>query len=132
MSSDHTPLIVNIFIFEEQFQTRKQTIIKNGKEEMRFITKIIKSVKRLNLDHIKSKEDLEQLVQEFMHNIDKIWLKHSKIVNITRHSKSWWSEECQRGLEKYRSSRFLEDWKNFKSVVKKIKWGILMLKSRKL
>ena len=108
MSSDHTPLMVNILIFEEHIQTRKQTIIKNSKE-MRFITKIIKSVKRLNLDHIKSKEDLEQLVQEFMHNIDKIWLKHSKIVNITRHSKSWWSEECQRRLEKYRSSRCLED-----------------------
>ena len=88
---------------------------------MRFITIIIKSVKRLNPDHIKSKEDLEQLVQEFMHNTDKIWLKHSKMVNITRHSKSWWSEECQRGLEKYRSSRCLEDWKNFKSIVKKIK-----------
>ena len=88
MSSDHTPLMVNILIFEEHIQTRKQTIIKNSKE-MRFITKIIKSVKRLNLDHIKSKEDLEQLVQEFMHNTDKIWLKHSKMVNITRYSKSW-------------------------------------------
>ena len=76
---------------------------------MRFITKIIKSVKRLNSDHIKSKEDLEQLVQEFMHNTDKIWLKYSKMVNITRYSKSWWSEECQRELEKYRSSRCLED-----------------------
>ena len=63
MSSDHTPFIVNIFIFEKQFQTRKQTIIKNSKEEMRFITKIIKSVKRLNTDHIESKEDLEQLIQ---------------------------------------------------------------------
>ena len=76
---------------------------------MRFITIIIKSVKRLNPDHIKSKEDLEQLVQEFMHNTDKIWLKYSKMVNITRYSKSWWSEECQRELEKYRSSRCLED-----------------------
>jgi len=54
------------------------------------------------------------------------------MVNITRHSKLWWSEECQRGLEKYRSSRCLEDWKNFKSVVKKIKWEFLMLKSKKL
>jgi len=94
MSPDHTPLMVNILIFEEHIQTRKQTIIKDSKEEMRFITKIIKSVKRLNPDHIKSKEDLKQLVQEFMHNTDKIWLKHSKMVNITRYSKSWWSEEC--------------------------------------
>ena len=62
MSSDHTLLMVNILIFEKHIQTRKQTIIKNSKEEIRFITKIIKSVKKLNLDHIKSKEDLEQLV----------------------------------------------------------------------
>ena len=123
--------MVNILIFEKYAQTRKQTIIKNSKEEMRFITKI-KSVKRLNPDHIKSKKDLKQLVQEFIHNTDKIWLKHSKMVNITRHSKSWWSKEYQRGLEKYRFSRCLEDWKNFKSIVKKIKWEFLMLKSKKL
>jgi len=71
--------------------------------------------------YIGSKKDLEQFVQDIVHNTDKIWLKHSKVVNITKYLKSWWSEECQRGLEKYRSSRCLEDWKNFKSVVKKTK-----------
>ena len=34
-------------------------IIKNNEEEMRFIAKIIEFVKRLNIDHIRSKEDLE-------------------------------------------------------------------------
>jgi len=87
MSSDHAPLIVNISIFEEYIQTRKQTIIKNSKEERNFIAETIKSIKRINMDHIKSKENLEQIVQDFACNMDEIWFKHSKIVNITRHLK---------------------------------------------
>ena len=59
MLLDYTLLIVNILIFKEHIQTRKQTIIKNSKEEMRLIAEIIKSVKRLNTDPIRSKEDLE-------------------------------------------------------------------------
>jgi len=87
MSSDHAPLMVNISIFEEYIQTRKQTIIKNSKEERNFIAETIKSIKRINMDHIKSKENLEQIVQDFACNMDEIWFKHSKIVNITRHLK---------------------------------------------
>ena len=41
------------------------------------------------MEHIASKEDLEQVVQEFTHNTDEIWFKHSKIVNDTKHSKLW-------------------------------------------
>jgi len=57
------------------------------------------------MEHISSKESIEQVVQEFIHNTDKIWFKHSKVVNITKYSKSWWKKECQRELEKYRASR---------------------------
>ena len=61
---DHTPLIVNIIIFEKYIQTKKQTIIKNIKEERNFITELINSIKRLSIEHISSKENLEQIVQE--------------------------------------------------------------------
>jgi len=88
MLSNHTPLMVDISIFEKHIQTRKHTIIKNSEEERSFIAEIIESIQRLNTEHISSK-DLGQLVQDDMHNIDKIWLKHSKIINITRHLKSW-------------------------------------------
>ena len=87
MSSDHASLIVNILIFEKHIQTRKQMIIKNNKEETRFIAEIIKSIKRLNMNYIESKKDLESIIQELTHNTDKIWLKHSKVINITKHSK---------------------------------------------
>jgi len=50
---------VNILIFKEHIQTRKQTIIKNSEEEIRFIDEIIELVKELNTDHIRNKEDLK-------------------------------------------------------------------------
>jgi len=80
--------MVNITIFEEHVQTKKQIIVKNSKKERNFIVELTKSIKRLNTEYITSKEDLEQVVQEFAHNIDEIWFKHSKIVNVTKHSKS--------------------------------------------
>ena len=52
MSLDYAPLMVNISIFEKLIQTRKQTIIKNSKEETRFIDEIIKLVKELNTNPI--------------------------------------------------------------------------------
>ena len=35
-----------------------------------------------------------------------------------KHSKQWWNEECRQLLDKYRTSRSLEDWKSFKKMVK--------------
>jgi len=74
-------------IFEKHIQTKKYTIIKNSKEERNFLTELINSVKSLNMKHISSKENLEQVIQEFAYNMDKIWFKYSKVVNITKHSK---------------------------------------------
>ena len=73
------------------------------------------------MDHISSKKSLEQVVQEFIHNTEEIWFKHSKVINITKHLKSWWNEDCQRELEEYRTLRSLEDWKFFRSIIKKTK-----------
>ena len=74
-------------IFEKYIQTKKQTIIKNSEEKRNFIAKLTESVKRLNTKYITNKKDLKQVVQEFTYNTDKIWFKHSKIINITKHLK---------------------------------------------
>jgi len=87
--SDCTLLTVNIVIIVEHIQTKKHIIVKNSKKEKNFIAELIEAIKRPNIEHISSKETLEQTVQEFAKNTDKIWFKHSKIVNITKHSKSW-------------------------------------------
>ena len=86
---DYASLTVKILIFEKYIQSRKQTIIKNSDEESKFISDITNLVKSLNTIHIDSIEDLESTVQKFIDCTDKIWLKHSKMVNITRHLKLW-------------------------------------------
>ena len=68
LSSDHTPLTVNIAIIEEYIQTKKCTIIKNSKEERNFITELIKIIKFLDMEQISSKKILKQIVQKFTDN----------------------------------------------------------------
>jgi len=38
-------------------------------------------------------------------NIERIWYKHSKNVNITKHSKAWWNDNCHRDFNIYRQSK---------------------------
>jgi len=121
LSLNHTPLTVKISILEEYIQTRKRTIVKGSEEEFKLITDVTNLIKSLNTIHISNKKDLECIVQEIMHNTDKIWFKHSKMVNITKHLKLWWNKNCKRYLEIYRASRQLENWKNFKKAVKNTK-----------
>jgi len=52
---------------------------------------------------------LEKIVNNFANIIDNALEKNSKIVNIMRHSKSWWDENCNKDLEKYRLSKSIED-----------------------
>ena len=85
-------------------------IIKNSKEEVNFIAEIVELIKRLNTNHINSKKDLECIIQYFANSMDSSWYKHLKMANITKHSKVWWNENCQRNLKIYRESRHLENW----------------------
>jgi len=55
-----------------------------------------------------------------------------KIVNITKHSKSWWNNNCSRNLERYKSTRSLEDWKFFQKTVKTMKHSFFNLKIQKI
>jgi len=112
LSSDYTPLMVKISILKEFIQSRKYTIIKDSDKDSKFISDVIDLVKDLNTSHIDSIEVLESIVQNFTDCTDNIWFKHSKLVNITRHSKLWWNNNCQRYLDLYRNSKQLEDDKN--------------------
>ena len=102
LTYDHTPLTVNISIFEKHIQTRKQMLVKNSKEEEYFLNKLIEAIKKINTENIQSKEVLELVVQLFTSYTDRIWYKHLKIINITKYSKEWWNKTCQRDLKTYR------------------------------
>ena len=98
--SDHVLLTVDILIFEEHIQTRCM-LVKNSKEEDKFVNELIKTIKEINTENIHNKNVLDQTVQEFASTMERLWYKHSKIVNITKHLKEWWNEQFQRDLEHF-------------------------------
>ena len=84
------------------------------------------------MTHITSKEVLEQIINKFTDDTNKIWFKNSKIVNITKHSKSQQNEECNKGLEKYQASKEVKDQKNFRSIIKKTKYEFFNTKIQEI
>ena len=79
------------------------------------------SIRNLKTDSILDSTTLEEVVNSFTIDVDSIWCKHSKKVNIMKHSKAWWDNNCQKDLDMYRQSKQLEDWKRFKETVKRAK-----------
>jgi len=83
------PLSITIPITEENIDLHKRTIKKNSKEEELFIKEVIILLKNLDTSNILDIPNLERVVNDFANIIDNIWMKNSKIVNITKHAKSW-------------------------------------------
>jgi len=111
--SDHTPLTISIPIIEESITSIKCSIIKDNKEEVSFINDIITSVRNFNMSNLLDISSLDRAVNKFANVVESAWEKNSKVINITKQSKSWWDKNCSRNLEKYRSLKSLEDWKIF-------------------
>jgi len=89
LTSDHAPISVDISIIDEQLQTKKCSLIKNSDEEYSFIKEIISFLKNINTHSISSIENLESVVQKITFNINNIWFKNSKNINIMKHFKAW-------------------------------------------
>jgi len=90
--SNHVSLTVDIHIFKEHVQTRKQTLVKNSEKENHFLEDLIKVIKEINTANLWSTEALKSTIQLFIYYRDRIWYKYLKITNITKYSKEWWDE----------------------------------------
>ena len=122
LSLDHTSLTVTIPIVEQHIHNKKYSIIKDSMKEKYFIKDLIKNIKTIDTSNLTDINSLENIINSFTNAIEKTWEKNSKIVvNISRYLKSWWNMNCSRDLEKYRSTRSLVDWKQFKKTVKSTK-----------
>jgi len=105
--------LIIIPIAEENIDLCKRTITKNSDEEELFIKEVIASFTKLDTSNISDISKFERVVNDFANIIDNAWTKNSKIINITKHVKSWWNDNCNKDLAKYRSSKNIKDWKTF-------------------
>jgi len=121
LSSDYALLTVIIPISDNIINTHKSTIQKNSVEEELFIKDIISAIKNLNISNLSDILLLEKAVNNFAKNMDNAWNKNAKLTSITKHSKSWWDNNCSKDLKKYRSSKRFENWKFFHKTVKNTK-----------
>jgi len=96
-------------------------IPKKSEKEEKFIKVVISIFKSLNTSSITNCKSLEQIINSLASRLEQAWFSNAKNVNITKHSKKWWNDDCNRSLSKYRESKTLEDWKSFKYIVKSTK-----------
>jgi len=101
--------MVTIPIIEEYIQTKKQMIVKDSKEKRIFVKKLIEAFKDIDMSNLSDVEQLENVILSLASSMERIWVKNSKTINITKYSKSWWDINCSRDLEKYRSTKSIED-----------------------
>jgi len=110
--------MITIPIIEELVLTSKFLLPKNSKEKEAFIKEAALIFKSLNTSNLLNHESLEQVVNSLVARVEQAWNANARRVNITKHSKKWWNEDCNHSLNKYRESRSLEDWKSFIRTVK--------------
>jgi len=113
--------MVSIIIVEERFDSFKFSIVKNSDEEACFIKDVFYTIKSISITDLSDSYKLEEATTSLASRIEHAWNMNLKHVKITKHSKSWWNEECSRVLNNYRLTRSLENWKIFKNKVKTMK-----------
>jgi len=60
--SNYAFLVVDISIIEEFIQDKRRIIIRNSKEEEKFVSKLISIIRNINTSNISSKELLKEVV----------------------------------------------------------------------
>ena len=132
LSSNHMPLTITIPIVEKHINTSKWSIAKDSEEEAIFIKGLTSLFRNINTLFILDITSLKWTVNAFTKAVEIAWKKNTKTINITKYSKSWWDNSCSRDLEKYRSSKSLEDWKQFHYTVKNTKQHFFDLKIQEI
>jgi len=71
----------------------------------------------LDTSNIRTKNGLENSVQQLKIIFDHAWINNSKLKRITKYSKEWWNTECSDSLNRYRTLGDIQYWKEFKTNV---------------
>ena len=87
LTSDHIPLTITIPIAKEKVNLSKLSILKNSEEEIMFVNEVMTIIKNLNTSNLMDCDKLEDIVNLLVSNIEQVWGKNTKQVNIMKHSK---------------------------------------------
>ena len=128
LTLDHTPLTISVPIIDKVVNISRLLIQQNSKQEVVFVEEITSIFKNLDTSSISDKPHLENTVNCLNVLIDQAWNKHAKWSRIMKHSKQWWNEDYSKSLNKYKTTKSLENWKRFKKVVKNSKRSFFDLK----
>jgi len=63
-------------------------IVKKNKKEHTFVKELIKAIKNIKTNDISDIDCFDSIILEFVSLLENIWANNSKIINITKHSKS--------------------------------------------
>ena len=77
--SDYTSLTINISISQEFIQEKQHTIIRNNKEEEKFVINLKNAIGNIDTSNISSNEFLGGIIQEYASISDSIWYKISEM-----------------------------------------------------
>ena len=88
LSLDYASLTVTIPIVKEYVNSTKYSISKGSEEESSFINDVSSVFKSLNISNISDLTSLDKIINNLAQEIENAWEKHSKIIKITKHSKS--------------------------------------------
>ena len=70
------------------FKPKKYIIVKNSKEENKFVNNLIKTIQRINMENVPNKEFLEHIMNYFADYIERIWNKHLILLNTLRYGRT--------------------------------------------
>ena len=80
--------MVTIPIMEENINLTRFSIAKNSKKKTSFIKDVSSLIRNLDVSNLSDIDRLENVVNSLTLNIEHVWEKNSKLINISRHSKS--------------------------------------------
>ena len=125
-------LTIIIPIADEHINICKCTFIKDSVEEVKFINEVIALFSKVDTSSISNVYNLDEVVSSWVDIVSHSWSRHSKPINITKCSKSWWNNNCSQDLASYRSSKSIKSWKTFQKTVKHSKREFFNLKIQEI
>ncbi|CAA7270835.1 unnamed protein product [Cyclocybe aegerita] len=119
--SDHVLICTDLDIGPEPPGSGQQTIKPGSEAEKSFILDILRDLAAIPVAAPATKEGVEALADAIATAFSDAWLAHSTESKPTKHSKSWWTDECSETFGVYQLSCSLADYNKFKKACRDAK-----------